>query len=150
RDMARLRDALDAAETIAVALKDLGGLGVETYAPASDIAGLLAQALAPTPRASLIPRSETEVGDLLATGWDPELDTLLAQEQQALAGVERLVSTLCLTTGIKSLQHKREARAGQIVLTVSASDARKVPADWSRVVKGKEQYTTDHLKQLSE
>jgi DNA mismatch repair protein MutS len=150
RDMARLRDALDAAETIAVALEKLGGLGIETDVSASDVVTLLSQALVPTPRASLTPRSETEAGDLLATGWDAELDTLLAQEQQAQAEVEQLVSTLCLTTGIRSLQHKRDARTGQTVLTVSAADARKVPADWSRVAKGKEQYTTDQLKQLSE
>ncbi len=150
RDMARLRDALDAAEAIAVALENLGGLGIETYDPAPDMALFLSRALAPTPRISLTPRSDTEAGDLLATGWDPELDALLAQEQQVQTEVERLVSTLRLTTGIKSLQHKRDARTGQIVLTVSAVDARKVPADWSRVVKGKEQYTTDQLKQLSE
>ena len=150
RDMARLRDALDAAETIAVALEKLGGLGIETYAPAPDMALLLSQALVPTPRTSLTPRSEAEAGDLLATGWDGELDALLAQEQQVQAEIEQLVLTLCLTTGIKSLQHKRDARTGQAVLTVSAGDARKVPADWSRVVKGKEQYTTDRLKQLSE
>jgi DNA mismatch repair protein MutS len=150
RDMARLRDALDAAETIAVALDNLGGLGIETYAPAPDMGLLLSRALAPTPRVSLAPRSDTEAGDLLAAGWDAELDALLAQEQQALAEVERLVSTLRLTTGIRSLQHKRDARTGQTVLTVSASDARKVPAGWSRAAKGKEQYTTDQLKQLSE
>ena len=150
RDMARLRDALDAAETIAAALEHLGGLGIATYAPASDVRSLLAQALAATPRASLAPRSDAEAGDLLATGWDSELDALLTQEQQAQARIEQIVSALCLTTGIKSLQHKRDARTGQTVLTVSAIDARKVPGDWSRVIKGKEQYTTDQLQQLSE
>jgi DNA mismatch repair protein MutS len=150
RDMARLRDALDVAEQIAVVLEQLGGLGIATYAPASDLSALLTQALAGTPRASLAPRSDTDSGDLLATGWDPELDALLAQEQQAQAAIERLVSMLCLTTGIKSLQHKRDPRTGQTVLTVSAIDARKVPADWSRVMKGKEQYTTDQLKLLAE
>jgi DNA mismatch repair protein MutS len=150
RDMARLRDALDAAQTIAVILEQLGGLGIETYAPAPDTAALLAQALVPTPRASLAPRSETEAGDLLATGWDPELDALLTQEQQLLAKIDTLVARLCLTTGIKSLQHKRDARTGQSVLTISAIEARKVPADWGRVAKGKEQYTTDQLRQISE
>jgi DNA mismatch repair protein MutS len=150
RDMARLRDALEAAETIAVTLRDLGELGIETHTSAPHMAALLSQALAPTPRASLTPRSDTQMGDLLATGWDPELDALLAQEQQIQVKIEQLVSTLCLTTGIKSLQHKRDARTGQTVLTVTANDARKVPADWSRVVKGKEQYTIDQLRQLSE
>jgi len=150
RDMARLRDALDAAEQIAAALENLGGLGIATYAPPSDISALLAQALVATPRVSLAPRSDAETGDLLAAGWDSELDALLAEEQQAQAAIERLVSTLCLTTGIKSLQYKRDTRTGQTILTVSAIDARKVPADWSRVMKGKEQYTTDQLKLLSE
>jgi len=150
RDMARLRDALDSAQAIAVALENLGGLGIEAYAPAPDMALLLARALVSTPRASLTPRSDTEAGDLLAAGWDPQLDALLAQEQQVQAQVAQVVATLCLTTGIKSLQHKRDARTGQTVLTVSAGDARKVPAGWSRVVKGKEQYTTGQLTQLSD
>ncbi len=150
RDMARLRDALAAAGTISVALEQLGGLGIETFAPAADIALLLSQALAPTPRGSLTPRSDAEAGDLLATGWDSKLDVLLSQEQQAQAEVARLVSTLCLTAGIKSLQSKRDPRTGQMILTVSAVEARKVPADWSRVAKGKEQFTTERLKQLSE
>jgi DNA mismatch repair protein MutS len=150
RDMNRLREALGAAELIAVALKRLGGLGIATYAPAPDLALLLSRALAAAPRPSLTPRSDSEAGDVLATGWDQELDALVAQEQQVQAEVEQLVSTLYLTTGIRSLQHKRDARTGQIVLTVSGNDARKVPADWSRVVKGREQYTTDRLKQLSE
>src|SRR5262245_46050040 len=93
RDMARLRDALGAAETIGVALEQLGGLGMESYAPAPDIALLLADALVPAPRASLIARSDAEAGDLLAAGWDAELDALLAQEQQIQDEVERLVST---------------------------------------------------------
>jgi DNA mismatch repair protein MutS len=150
RDMARLRDALDAAEQIATALEQLGGLGIAAFDPTRDINALLAHALVAAPRASLAPRSDAESGDLLATGWDPELDALLAQEQQALAVIERLVATLCLTTGIKSLQQKRDTRTGQTILTVAANDARKVPADWSRAAKGKEQYTTDQLKQLSE
>jgi DNA mismatch repair protein MutS len=111
---------------------------------------LLTQALVAAPRASLTPRSDTEAGDLLAAGWDAELDALLAQEQQIQTEIERLVATLCLTTGIRSLQHRRDPRTGQVVLTVSAVEARKVPADWGRVAKGKEQYTTDRLKQLSE
>ncbi len=150
RDMARLRDALDAAERISGVLDQLGGVGIESYAPAPDMARLLAQALVPTPRASLVPRSDAEAGDLLETGWDPELDALLAQEQQVQAEVERLVSTLCLTTGIKSLQRKRDARTGHTYLAISAADARKVPADWGRVARGKEQYTTEQLNQLSE
>jgi DNA mismatch repair protein MutS len=144
RDMTRLQDALVAAEVIAAALKKLGGLGIATYAPASDVARLLAQALAATPR------SDAEASNVLATGWDRELDALLAQEQQVETEIRSLVSTLCLTTGIRSLQHKRDTRTGQIVLTVSTTDTRKLPADWSRVVKGREQYTTDRLKQLSE
>ncbi|HET9222044.1 MAG TPA: DNA mismatch repair protein MutS [Roseiflexaceae bacterium] len=150
RDMARLRDALGAAGSIAVALEQLGGLGIETYDPAPDMALLLAQALVSAPRATLAPRSDAEAGDLLATGWDAELDMLLAQEQQANAEIARLVTTLGLTTGIKSLQPRRDTRTGQVILAVSAAEARKVPADWSRVAKGKEQYTTDRLRQLSE
>jgi DNA mismatch repair protein MutS len=150
RDMARLRDALDAAGSIAVALEQLGGLGIETYDPAPDMALILAQALVPAPRATLAPRSDAEAGDLLATGWDAELDMLLAQEQQANAEIARLVTTLGLTTGIKSLQPRRDTRTGQVILAVSAAEARKVPADWSRAAKGKEQYTTDRLRQLSE
>jgi DNA mismatch repair protein MutS len=150
RDMARLRDGLGTAGQIAVALEQLGGLGIAAYDSAPDMALLLAQALVPAPRASLTPRSDAEAGDLLATGWDAELDTLLAQEQQAQAEIARLVATLGLTTGIKSLQSKRDTRTGQVILTVSAVEARKTPADWSRVAKGKEQYTTDRLQQLSE
>jgi DNA mismatch repair protein MutS len=150
RDMARLHDALVAAEAIAAALEKLGGLAIETYTPISNLALLLAHALAATPRTSMASRSESEASNILAAGWDSELDALLAQEQQVENEIRSLVSTLCLTTGIKSLQHKRDARTGQIVLTVSTTDTRKLPADWSRVVKGREQYTTNRLKQLSE
>ncbi|HEU5103884.1 MAG TPA: DNA mismatch repair protein MutS [Roseiflexaceae bacterium] len=150
RDMARLREALEAAQTIGAALEQLGGLGLAAYAPAPDTALLLAHALVATPRASLAPRPDTEAGELLATGWDPALDALLAQEQQVQAQIGQLVATLGLMTGIKSLQHKRDPRTGQIILTLSSSDARKVPAGWERIVKGREQYTTDQLRQLSE
>ncbi len=97
-----------------------------------------------------MPRADAEPGELLATGWDAELDQLLAQEQLIQAEIEQLVGTLVLTTGIRSLQHKRDPRTRQTVLTVSTSDARKVPAVWSRVVKGREQYSTDQLRQLSD
>lgn len=150
RDMARLRDALQAAEAIAPALKKLGGLGIKSYESPSAHVAFLAQALAQTPRSSLAPRADASAGELLALGWDSELDALLAQEQQLQNEVEQLCSNLSLTTGIKSLQPKRDGRSGQIVLAVSANDARKVPAGWSRVAKGKEQYTTEPLKQLSD
>jgi DNA mismatch repair protein MutS len=150
RDMARLREALEAARTIAGVLAELGGLGIDSYMPAPDTARLLGQALVPMPRASLALRADAEAGELLATGWDTELDELLAQEQQLQAQVEQLVATLCRTSGIKSLQHKRDTRTRQTILTLSAGDARKVPADWSRVAKGKEQFTTEQLTRLSE
>jgi DNA mismatch repair protein MutS len=150
RDLVRLRDALGAAEMIAVALAKLGGLGVEAYDPPREIAALLAQALADAPRASVAAHAGSEAGALLAGGWDADLDALLAEEQQILAEVEGIVSDLCLTTGLRSIQHRRDGRTGQVVLTVSASDARKVPAGWGRVVKGKEQYSTDQLRQLSD
>jgi DNA mismatch repair protein MutS len=142
RDMARVQQALLAAEAIGAALEKLGGLGIATYAPISHLAQLMARALAG--------RTDAEASSILAAGWDQELDLLLAQEQQAETDIRSLVATLCLTTGIRSLQHKRDARTGQVVLTLSASEARKAPADWSRPVKGREQYTTDRLKQLSE
>jgi DNA mismatch repair protein MutS len=150
RDMTRLYHALTAAEAIAAALDQLGGLGIATYAPALDLAQLLAHALDSTSRPTLAPQSETESSTVLAAGWDQELDALLAQEQQVETEIRSLVETLFLTTGIRSLQHKRDTRTGQVVLTVSAADVRKVPADWSRMVKGREQFTTDRLKQLSE
>ncbi len=144
RDMARLQTALEAAGVLGGALARLGGLGLEDYAPAGELAGLLGRALAPAPRA------EGEDGELLAAGWDAELDALIAQEQQALGEAEQLAATLYLTTGLRSLQHRRDARTGQIVLVVSAADARRVPADWSRLAKGREQYTTDALRRLSD
>jgi DNA mismatch repair protein MutS len=149
RDMARLQSALDSAGALAPALERLGGLGVARFDPAPELALLLGRALAPAPRASVAPRSD-EAGELLAAGWDAELDALLAQEQRLLDEVEQTVATLYLTTGLRSLQHKRDARTGQIVLTVSAADARRVPADWGRPAKGREQYTTDAIRQLSD
>lgn len=150
RDMARLRDALNATATVALALGTLGGLGVASFAPMPDLADLLARALVTAPRSSLVPRSESDAGELLAAGWDQALDALLEQEQQAQAEIEQLVSTLYLTTGIKSLQHKRDARTRQTILTVSAAEARRVPADWSRFAKGKDQFTTERLRELSD
>lgn len=150
RDMARLRGALRAAEAIAAPLAKLGGLLVEAYNPLPDLARLLDRALAPAPRPHLVPRSDVEAGELLATGWDEELDALLGQEQRAQRAIERLVSTLSLATGIRSLQTKRDARTRQLVLTVSAAEARKAPADWGRAAKGREQYTTEELQLLGE
>lgn len=150
RDMARLRDGLEAAERIAAPLARLGGLGVEAYAPPAACARTIGRALAAAPRPSLALRADAEAGELLAAGWDEELDALLAQEQGVLAEIEGYVSGLYLTTGIRSLQHRRDGRTGQVVLTIAAGDARRVPPGWSRVVKGKEQYTTDQLRELSE
>jgi DNA mismatch repair protein MutS len=150
RDMARLREGLEAAGAIGAVLRQLGGLGIATFAPVSELQGLLARALVPAPRPSLALRSDGEGGDLLESGWDAELDTLLAQEQEILGQVEQQVAALGRAAGIKSLQHKRDARTGQIVLVVSAGDARRVPAEWSRLVKGREQYTTEQLRSLSE
>lgn len=150
RDMARLLTALEAANTIGEALARLGGLGIERYTPVAELADLLGRALAPAPRVSLAPRAEGEEGDLLAVGWDAELDALASQGQQMLAEAEQLVATLYLTTGLRSLQQRRDPRTGQIMLTVSATDARRVPTDWSRLGKGREQYTTDALRQLSD
>ena len=149
RDMTRLRDALQAAAQLSSPLTQLGGLAVKHYDPVPAMAELLARALAATPRASLVPRGD-EAGDLLAAGWDSELDALLAQEQHALAQIERLVETFHLTLGLKSLQFKRDTRSGQVVLVVSAADARRVPADWNRVATRREQYTTDQLRLLSD
>jgi DNA mismatch repair protein MutS len=150
RDMVRLRDALHAAAALGDALTTLGGLGVEDFDPLPELAQLLDRALVAAPRATVLPRFDAEQDGLLASGWDAELDDLLAAEQRALEEVEQLAATLYLTTGLRSLQHRRDARSGQFVLTVSAADARRVPADWSRVAKGREQYTTDRLAQLSE
>lgn len=150
RDMARLRDALHAADAIATTLNELRAPLVDTYTPLPEVTRLLTRALAPAPRVHLTPRSDAEAGELLAEGWDAELDALLVNEQGAQEEIERLVSTLALTTGMKSLQPKRDARTQQIILTMSAAEARKVPADWSRVAKNREHYTTDQLKLLSE
>jgi DNA mismatch repair protein MutS len=150
RDMARLRDALAAATLVAEPLAALGGLGIVAYDPLPELAQLLTRALAPAPRPTLVPRSDAEAGELLAPGWDEGLDTLLAREQQAQGEVERLALTLSLTTGIRSLQIRRDPRTRQLVLAVAAADARKVPADWGRSARGKEHYTTEELALLSE
>lgn len=150
RDMARLRDGLAAAAQIVAPLARLGGLGLGAFQPHSAGARLLALALAPAPRASLALRADGEAGELLATGWDDELDGLLREEQQILAELDAYVTELCLLTGIRSLQQRRDGRTGQFVLTVAASDARRVPAGWSRVARGKEQYSTDELARRSE
>src|SRR5699024_5484337 len=64
RDMARLHDALAAAEAIGAALDQLGGLGIAGFAPAPELRQLLARALADTARPA------AEASSLLAAGWD--------------------------------------------------------------------------------
>ena len=150
RDMARLRDALLAAQSLGESLEGLGDWDLFRFDPLPELAQLLQRALAPAPRSQLVPRSDAEAGELLAEGWDAELDELLRQERQARDEIEVLVETLSLMHGLRSLQFRRDVRTRQIVLTVSAADARKVPSDWSRVAKGKEQYTTAQLVALSE
>jgi DNA mismatch repair protein MutS len=144
RDMARLRDALAAAEAIGPTLARLGGLGVEAYDPPTELGELLTRAL---PAAA---RGDGEDGALLAAAWDAELTGLLAEERRLMVEIEAYAAGLFLVTGIKSLQQRRDTRTGQVLLTVSAADARKVPPGWSRVAKGKEQYTTDELRALSD
>ena len=122
----------------------LGGLGLPAYNPPANLALLLGQAL------STAPRAEGEIGGVLAAGWDDELDALFAQEQRANDELDHLMNTLVLTTGLRSLQLKRDARSGQMLLAVSAADARRVPADWNRIGKGREQYSTERLRQLSD
>jgi DNA mismatch repair protein MutS len=150
RDLARLRDALQAAEALETALRQLGGLDVAAYDPLPELRHLLSRALAPAPRANLIPRSDADAGEFLAAGWDAELDALLSLEATTRGEIERLIETLSLITGIRSLQHKRDTRTQQVVMTISAAEARKTPADWSRVAKGKDFYTNEQLMQLSE
>lgn len=150
RDMARLREALAAAERIAAPLHALGGLGLPRYTPPTDVLHLLLRALAATPRSSLVSRADTENGDLLAAGWDSELDALLQREADARAEIEAMASTLVLITGIRSLQTRRDTKTGQFILLVGNADARRVPPDWSRVAKGKEHYTTEQLRDLSD
>jgi DNA mismatch repair protein MutS len=150
RDMARLRDALSAAEQLAPPLARLGGLGIDAYDPPAELATLLARALAPAPRNSLAPRPDAEAGELLAAGWDEELDGLLAQEQRIMAEIDAYANGLYLATGIKSLQHRRDSRTAQVILTLSAADARRAPPGWGRVAKGREQYSTDELAELSD
>ena len=144
RDMARLHAALAAAQALRPALAALGGLGLPAYNPPANLALLLGQAL------STAPRAEGEIGGVLAAGWDDELDALFAQEQRANDELDHLMNTLVLTTGLRSLQLKRDARSGQMLLAVSAADARRVPADWNRIGKGREQYSTERLRQLSD
>jgi DNA mismatch repair protein MutS len=150
KDMARLRDALGAAALVVEPLTTLGGLGLAAYDSLPDLADLLQRALAPVPRSSLLPRSDAETGELLAPGWDAGLDALLQREQHAHSEIERLATTLSLTTGLRSLQIKRDARTRQLVLTVATAEARRVPADWGRVGKGKEHYTNAELVLLGE
>jgi DNA mismatch repair protein MutS len=150
RDMARLRDALHAAGAIGGVLEQLGGLGLATYDPAPSIAALLSNALVATPRTSVTARGDADIDDLLTAGWSQELDALLAEQQHIHAQIQQCVADLRLASGIKSLQHKRDTRTGQIILAVSAVDARKVPADWRRVAKGKDQFTIEQLMDVSE
>jgi DNA mismatch repair protein MutS len=150
RDVTRLRDALQVSLAIAQVLPELEYVGVRQFAPPQDLAELLQQALVEQPRASLVPRNENDNGELLQGGWDTELDSLLQQEAHYQGELERLTETLSLMHSIRTLQLKRDSRTRQHYFALNASESRRVPDDWQRLAKGKEQYGTEQLRQLSD
>ncbi len=146
RDLAALRETLEAVPAVAPLVLGLSTLAIQTLLPAlappPGLGETLRRALVDTP-----PLSPKE-GGIIRPGYDPDLDGLRAGSQTArewMAGLETAERT---RTGIRSLKVGYNQVMGYY-LEVSKPNAHLVPPDYIRrgTLVGAERYITADMKE---
>ena len=147
RDLASLRDALEAAPAIHALLSSIDAPRLSTLASEmgehGDAAALLRRALVELPPAIL------REGDVFASGFDAELDTLRALSTDANSFLAELEARERSITGIATLKVGYNRVHGYYLETGRAS-SEQVPAHFTRrqTTKNTERYITEELKQF--
>jgi DNA mismatch repair protein MutS len=145
RDLASLRDTLDALPAVAPCLEGCGAAALAALrpalAPAPELAGLLRRALADAP--PLSPRE----GGLIRPGFDAALDELRAGAQEARAWMAGLEAAERARTGIRSLKVGYNQVMGYYI-EVSKANAHLVPREYTRkgTLVSAERYITAEMK----
>src|SRR5579884_2567700 len=146
RDLAALRDTLEALPSVAPCLDGLGPEALRALAPAlappPGLAALLRRALADD-----APPSPKE-GGVIRPGFDPELDELRAGVQSARQWMAGLEAAERARTGIRSLKVGYNQVQGYYI-EVSKANSHLVPREYVRkgTLVGAERYVTAELKE---
>ncbi len=145
RDLAALRDTLEALPAVAPALAGLLAPAVQSLLPAlaspPGLPDLLRRGLVDT-----VPLSSKE-GGLIRLGFDPELDDLRAGTQGAREWMAGLEAAERARTGIRSLKVGYNQVMGYYI-EVSKANAHLVPSEYVRkgTLVGAERYITAEMK----
>ncbi len=145
RDLASLRDALEAAPSVAVMLREIDAPRLlELVADLGDhqeLAQLLRRALVDAPPALL------RDGDVIAVGFDGELDTLRRMSTDAGRFLAELETREREATGIATLNVGYN-RVHGYYLETSRANSERVPDRFTRrqTTKNTERYITEELK----
>ncbi len=146
RDLAALRDALEAVPAVA---REVGRVDapplralLPALSPPPDLADLLRRALADP-----VPSSPRE-GGLIRPGFDPEVDALRLESQSAREWMAGLEAAERQRTGIRSLRVGYNQVMGYYI-EVSKANTHLVPPDYIRkgTLVGAERYITPAMKE---
>ncbi len=145
RDLAGLRDTLQRLPALATSLADcqsaLLAAAAEALAVESRWAELLARAIAAEPAAAV------REGNVIAAGYDAELDELRAMQDNCGAFLVDLEARERQRTGIASLKVEFN-RVHGFYIEVSNANVQRIPDDYRRrqTMKNAERYITPELK----
>ncbi len=146
RDLARLRQALGRAEAAQTRLAEassalLGELGAG-ISPLADLRDLVARALVDVPPLS------SKQGDLVRSGYSPEVDDLRALRRDGKSWIAELEARERARTTIGSLKVRYNKVFGYYI-EVTNANLRLVPADYQRkqTIAGGERFVTPELKE---
>jgi DNA mismatch repair protein MutS len=145
RDLAGLRDTLAQLPTLAVSVADCVAPLLKTAAQALAVeaawTSLLQRAIADEPSA------QVRDGNVIASGYDPELDELRGIQDNCGAFLVDLEARERERTGIASLRVEYN-RVHGFYIEVSHANTRRIPDDYRRrqTMKNAERYITPELK----
>ena len=145
RDLARLRDALGALPELQNAMAELEAPHLARLAAITgtypELAGLLERAIIDNPPAVI------RDGGVLKTGYDPELDELLAMSENAGQFLIDLEAREKARTGLANLKVGYNRVHGYFI-ELPTKQAEQAPADYIRrqTLKGAERFITPELK----
>lgn len=145
RDLARLRDALNALPTLQQALRSFTSGHLKTLATTittyPELANLLSQAIVDNPP------SVIREGGVLKLGYDPELDELLTLSENAGQFLMELEAREKARTGLPNLKVGYNRIHGYYI-ELPRVQAEQAPVDYIRrqTLKGAERFITPELK----